>query len=232
MFCKVVDCRFPGTHVSAGHQCGTCKCFGHGQYECSRGISQALRNSLIEVLPEHKRCRVSGCPTKKLHMTEAHVCVECGVRNGCEHISSDTFTTRCPTCRTDNSYKSVDEIKIFGIEQKCIVCQDKDIDVLLPQCRHACLCHTCISKIQLSPGDVYPFSDEEKEAIASAVRRFGDRDMVYVKEYAGQGCIWFIKKVRGTVSSFFLHGDNQGQYGEATNDVPLAMAFVAGCTEL
>lgn len=219
MSCKVFGCRHAETHVSLGHQCGVCKAFGHGQQECY---------SLTQILPQEKWCTVRGCQKRKLHTVEAHVCPDCNTRG--ERCSCQVISAKCPICRKENFYKP-EETKVFGIEQKCIVCGEKEIDTILPDCRHSCLCNSCLSRIQTTSASTVS-SEEEKEAISSAIRRFGDRDMVYVKEYAGQGCMWFIKKVRGTVSTFFLHGDNQGQYGEDTNDVPLAMAFVAGCTEL
>ena len=32
--CCVKYCRFQTMHVTAGHQCGKCGIFGHGQSEC------------------------------------------------------------------------------------------------------------------------------------------------------------------------------------------------------
>jgi hypothetical protein len=34
------------------------------------------------------------------------------------------------------------------------------------------------------------------------------------------------------MTGFFLHGDNHGQYGEETNDIPALERFLAGCTEI
>ena len=35
-YCKVSNCRFANTHVTQGHQCGTCKNYGHGVIECDK----------------------------------------------------------------------------------------------------------------------------------------------------------------------------------------------------
>ena len=32
--CKAINCRFKTTHITAGHKCGKCGKYGHGQVEC------------------------------------------------------------------------------------------------------------------------------------------------------------------------------------------------------
>ena len=45
MYCKVLHCRYPNTHVTAGHKCGTCHQFGHGQIECNNDELRVALNS-------------------------------------------------------------------------------------------------------------------------------------------------------------------------------------------
>ena len=43
------------------------------------------------------------------------------------------------------------------------------------------------------------------------------------------GCTWYVRRDHkdAELKGFFLHGDCQGQYGEDTNDIPKAEAFVS-----
>ena len=33
-YCRVIHCRFKGSHTWQDHKCGTCGEYGHGQMEC------------------------------------------------------------------------------------------------------------------------------------------------------------------------------------------------------
>lgn len=54
----------------------------------------------------------------------------------------------------------------------------------------------------------------------------------YCRIYYGMGCFWFVKKnIDGEYESFFLHYDNQGQYSENFNHIPLLEKFLEGYNE-
>ena len=36
MYCKVLKCKFPSSHVTLGHKCGRCNKYGHGEIECNK----------------------------------------------------------------------------------------------------------------------------------------------------------------------------------------------------
>ncbi len=82
-YCKVNGCRFPYTHVTAFHQCGTCKWFGHGQIECNDDIMRSeLKKYIDHFIPIAKQCTVENCCSKTTHTTEGHCCNYCGKRIG------------------------------------------------------------------------------------------------------------------------------------------------------
>jgi hypothetical protein len=227
MFCKVTGCRYPSTHVSAGHKCGTCGRHGHGQYECKR--PQAITYSLEDIIPEGMQCTMLGCSHKKHHVTAGHCCDICakwGTDCSCPYK-----VVKCPVCRDKSRYIHTNQLRIFGISQKCAICLENDIELILPTCRHACLCIDCLDKITEDKEELKGGSEMEN-VFASARERIGERNNVYVVEYVGQGCLWYIKRVDGAMTGFFLHGDNHGQYGEETNDIPALERFLAGCTEI
>ena len=84
------------------------------------------------------------------------------------------------------------------------------------------------SKIQNGEED----KSEIQGVFESARVRIGERNDVYVVEGVGQGCAWYLKRVGGVVSGFFLHSDNHGQYGEHTNDLPRLRVFLSGCIQV
>jgi hypothetical protein len=228
MFCKVTGCRYPSSHVSTGHKCGRCSQYGHGQYECKKPESKV--EGLSDTIPEYMRCEMPGCRYKQYHTTHGHSCNICrkwGVECSCPYK-----TVKCPVCRDVNKYTYTNPLRIFGLSQKCSVCMENDIELMLPGCRHACLCLICLEKLTVDERKEMKGSDEMERFFATARRRLGDRNNVYVVEYAGQGCAWYIKRVGGSVTGFFLHGDNHGQYGPETNDLPRLEIFLTGCTEI
>ena len=55
----------------------------------------------------------------------------------------------------------------------------------------------------------------------------GNTDGVYIETYAGMGCVLYVKAtLNNPIMTFFLHSDNMGQYGEATNHIPLRDRFL------
>lgn len=74
--CKVAKCRHPNTHTVAGHKCGTCGKYGHGQIECNNldkiTALQKYKNDKINT-----PCISNGCNHRHLHTSEAHLCYKC-----------------------------------------------------------------------------------------------------------------------------------------------------------
>ena len=78
MSCKVSGCRYTTSHTTRGHQCGTCKEFGHGQLECGCFEKiDALNEYRDEELPQDKWCEFDYCETRKYHTTQSHFCAFC-----------------------------------------------------------------------------------------------------------------------------------------------------------
>ena len=56
----------------------------------------------------------------------------------------------------------------------------------------------------------------------------GLKNKIHTQTYGGMGCTWYIRRdfEDGELMGFFLHSDNQGQYG--INHIPFAEKFVEG----
>ena len=100
MSCKSRHCRYPNTHTTSSHKCGTCNKFGHGQVECS---NQNLINNLLkfqnDTLGMSQRCDVLNCSSPDTHNSTAHHCLKCGFRhseNNCIIQSLDIHIGRLP----------------------------------------------------------------------------------------------------------------------------------------
>lgn len=75
-FCVVPGCSNPDTHVTDGHQCNSCKSFGHSARECITGcIARPIHFS--RVIPSQFRCSIPGCKHSKTHTTNGHLCTVC-----------------------------------------------------------------------------------------------------------------------------------------------------------
>ena len=80
MYCKVKNCRYPSSHLTLGHQCGKCKNFGHGIFEC--GNVDLVMNLLVKFkdqqLKPEQHCQIVDCKYKDYHTTDGHKCKKCG----------------------------------------------------------------------------------------------------------------------------------------------------------
>ncbi len=77
--CKVYGCRYANAHVTNGHKCGKCNCFGHGQVECGHENKyKALQQYFSDVIPSSQFCQVRNCSHPHLHKTSGHCCRYCG----------------------------------------------------------------------------------------------------------------------------------------------------------
>jgi hypothetical protein len=225
MNCKVQYCRFPNTHVTKGHQCGICSLFGHGQVECTSPIlCMNLATYRADIISLLEQCKMPNCKYKTLHKTEGHKCKKCanfGTNCTCK---KDEIKIKCPICRTVSSVQNIDDIKILGLSEKCKVCMDKEICIRLP-CKHTCICETCFNTIaEVKYNEPQPPPHELKLA--------QDRlsNGTYTTIPAGQGCLFYVKMINNSYETFFIHGDEWGQYG--VDRSPQLYTFLSGCRNI
>ena len=109
--CKVHGCRHPNTHVTLGHQCGTCGGYGHGQMECGNQIK-------IDNLKQFHCQRVSNpcssslCSHKHLHTNEGHKCYKCGRFHPIQYCNIQNFVQTQQ--RFYDFLGNIDPVQIFG----------------------------------------------------------------------------------------------------------------------
>jgi hypothetical protein len=249
--CRVAGCRFKHSHVTAGHMCGICKNFGHGQIECP---NQTAKGNLLwydnEILPEHLYCTRPKCQYNKLHTTSAHICTICGrFHSGFNCPSSPEFeirrrnelmnycnsnrtqamcTIKCPTCRDTSTFK-IEDSKLFGIEMNCTICCSNKIDTRIP-CGHV-FCLECVQKMNefqnqtnlqmMGPESSY---DELYQYFYSKFSGIDGKVCHAVN--AGMGCWWFLRRdnVGELIEIWFSHSDDH--YNQAM--VTATDNFVSG----
>ena len=77
-YCKVAGCRFPKSHTTAGHLCGKCKQYGHGQIECNNPMmKESLKVFFNDKINEDDYCELGGCKYPWSHNRRAHNCHKC-----------------------------------------------------------------------------------------------------------------------------------------------------------
>lgn len=144
MACKVRGCRFPGTHVTRGHRCGSCFQFGHGIMECADLTRvDALHVYWTENMPTELHCTVLGCMSPTSHSVEGHHCGQCGKR-GATVCCSSRVTRTCPLCKTVSEIHLADT---FFTGVACVVCMDHKPLCLFPNCRHVTVCVECTQRM-------------------------------------------------------------------------------------
>jgi hypothetical protein len=103
-YCKVEYCRFPKTHITKYHSCGTCNQTGHGQVECGRADKiDTLRLFDNDYLDLTEQCTVHNCPDKTTHNISAHICLKCGRRHPEEECIIQLLDVSANTYNLDKS---------------------------------------------------------------------------------------------------------------------------------
>jgi hypothetical protein len=150
MFCKVRGCRYPASHATCAHRCGTCSSYGHGQLECgntAKMVRLLNDSNYRRRLPAYMRCIVDGCNLNWSHTTDAHHCSQCNGRG-------DTHAPNCPreatvskTCPICKNIGTVDLSRKVFTGTECCVCMESGPVVIFEPCAHASVCAECVRRL-------------------------------------------------------------------------------------
>lgn len=149
-YCKVQGCRYPQSHLSSAHRCGTCGSYGHGQIECKSSFAKQQLRNIIEnesYLSEEIQCSIKGCIKKWSHTTQAHHCFICGSRGKCIHCEEDINNVKFVTCPTCKKQGFVDLDMEIYTGTDCCICFEATKMVIFSMCKHANICVNCVIKI-------------------------------------------------------------------------------------
>ena len=228
--CKVRHCNFKHEHTTIYHTCGKCFKRGHGQLECNSLDKQIhLKEYFHDELSIYQQCIIPNCPDKTTHTNASHMCHFCNERHPetqCPNRIkfSNDIVLDCPLCKQINTILKKQK-KIYGLEEKCKVCLENEIEIYLPDCGHACICIECMkeldknkdmNKYKVETIDTVGENDFWKTCIDRCNNTFKDLDKkIYTEIYAGMGCVWYFRRKNkiSLIECFFLHSDSMGQYG-------------------
>lgn len=180
-------------------------------------------------------CKVYGCRFPTTHITFIHECGKCD-KQGHGQVE----------CGNQNS---IDALALYDItipfEQQCCVLNCNSISTHTVDGHKCTLCKSfghdeteCAIKmwqIMDESGTTFRRSKdgfmEEMSLKLEARKHFGWAEhKVYTKIYGGMGCTWFARRNNNfeNIELFFMHSDNWGQYGPATDVRPKLDKFLEG----
>jgi hypothetical protein len=198
-YCVVHGCRFPWSHVTSAHVCGTCHLKGHGQTECNKPhvISRLRVQTRDDTLPRHMRCLISNCDSPATHRTTSHFCETCGdFGHSCCHLQAPLVhaaprsappspLSPSPLSLSDCiqplnmkiscpicrkvNQISKNQTKVSGIDNQCVICWDKNSEVFMPVCGHICLCLECAQRLDTLTKDEKHCILPEQEMIPGVI---------------------------------------------------------------
>lgn len=144
MSCRVKGCRFAVTHTTAGHRCGTCGSWAHGQLECGNASRlHRLSRFCHETMPQDQHCDRVNCTHPWSHTRAAHFCTTC--QNYGDFCRCVPIVTReCPSCKQDSEVNLSQKL-FTGAD--CIVCYDTKPLVLFGTCGHVNVCADCVVRL-------------------------------------------------------------------------------------
>jgi len=193
----------------------------------------ALNKYNSQTLPNHFYCSRPKCLHKQYHKTESHTCKLCGQfhselncsrnpefieRRNAElsDCNNPEYKLKCPNCRRDCAF-SESKHKIYGIDTKCILCLENNIDAFLP-CGHVIMCIKCLKHIAITDSNTSDIMDwfpsyAPYDKIDQYFRRKfkGVDGPIYSTVYAGTGCYWIIRRngIGELSETYLLHSDNE-----------------------
>ncbi len=233
--CMVDHCRFPATHVTKGHKCGTCDKYGHGQVEHGDLIKKTnLQQFLCDIVPYYMQCTKPNCSYKSLHTFDGHMCGACNQNHSYMNCPKNYrfherklqheqlfdkiqyWTAKCPLCNVDSRI-DIEKHKIYGIENNCMLCMTNKANILF-ECKHISLCEECFNETKMPVNleenneivEIYEHDAEIKLQLALIKRgKFIDKP-IYTVIYSGMGCCWLVRRDKyGDVPEhMFVHSDD------------------------
>lgn len=153
-------------------------------------------------------------------------------------IVPQLFIVNCPICRKANRIPS-DQTRVSGVENRCVICWDKNSEIFMPTCGHVCLCYECIETLHQanhaatdSTSNIFEFHPSTNARHRAVIENLMGQEegSIYVIIPAGMGCMWYFKRngVGQPIDEFFMHSDNWGQYGSQTDHRSQLNAFIDG----
>lgn len=215
-YCKVSHCRFKTFHTTKSHLCGKCKKYGHGIIECNNNNSiNNLKCYFYEKMKTDDQCSFAGCVNKEYHNTNGHHCENCHdrlhSRATCPLLyntskKNENYEITCPICKKDNII-NVNQSKIYGLEELCIICMDKCKEVFFPACGHICVCIECNDKLKKTKyeSDFYCLNyDEDK--LKSLFKNYPSYTIIY----QGMGSNYIFRRINisSEIEYIFIHSDD------------------------
>ena len=162
-FCKVEYCSFPGTHSTIYHRCQNCG-ENHSIVRCPDHITR-YGDYTVQPYSYHTQLKHANDivnsythdvfyddhyeDDNNYHDIEENDIVEQADIDDYimefENPKYEDYTLKkCPLCRMENKIYQHTNLKVFGVNASCAICMTKDANIVFPDCRHACLCETCL----------------------------------------------------------------------------------------
>jgi hypothetical protein len=239
--CQVYLCRHKTSHVTAGHLCGQCKNYGHGQAECGRQDKvNNLKQYKSEVMLQDNWCTMKDCGFRWSHCNMSHNCRICHKNHNITDCSrykpkepEPNNEIECPICCKKSKVFTKPKIH-FGLSETCKVCTSNTINIVLP-CGHICLCDECYIEMLINKQDqpnLNPMHDNLKDKAINILAQHEGK--IYCIVTAGMGCSMYYNRdhVNSIFKSFFMHSDDWGQYGPDSDKTPELNEFLNGYIEI
>ena len=168
--CRIPNCQNKETHITLGHKCNQCSRRGHSLDECGddQKIYILKYMSAYDRVKANEFCSIYGCAYFWLHRADAHVCDVCSSTTHstayCDYSPFNIpvvdippvnilvidmkriISIKCPLCLKKNNI-NMDTHIIYGLEDKCKACLTNNVNIYLPECKHAILCKSCVINI-------------------------------------------------------------------------------------
>lgn len=123
LHCTVEDCNNKQYHTADAHHCPRC------QVRDTHTLTNCDTNTSSQSISTNG-------------MNIASIMTTISSSAASSNIINKSYSVKCPLCREDNYIHK--PVKLYGISDKCCICMENVVDVLMPSCGHCCICLTCL----------------------------------------------------------------------------------------
>jgi hypothetical protein len=229
--CTLIECEYRWSHNTFAHHCQKCGEREHCTSNCRSPhfVLQSQTNRCLNRNTERKVNQQESIFTRWADDSRSFA-------NQIEKKKENKkYYVKCPTCRVYSTFETIQ--KVF-VDAQCIVCMDDKAQVLLPMCKHLCICHKCCDKmnetssISSSSSSFFPHNDEGSESMA--LEKFKtENDPIFTCIPVGMGCMFFYRRLAygSPLERLFMHSDDWGQYSGGSR-VAEHNSFITGYREI
>lgn len=214
--CTVPNCSMKEYHTNEAHYCSHCN-ERHSEQDCPTRVIE------LDCPICRKHNSVPNSQPKLFGLSDDNKCKVCLENPVQIFLPQCGHACLCSDClnQMDETHNAVVHNYEHNVVAEPPSVRRLTVNDIVVYDRQNPITHTDVGFFEQSIRTAMPLLDQNNRK-------------VILQQHAGMGCIWFFRQqnAQSSVEGFFMHSDNWGQYGPATDDRPKLDDFVRGYRDI